>query len=70
LAFTFGKRKDKVFKELQAMLKPFGIGHYYSDDWGAYTRNINPTDVCLSIILNLELLLHEVSTIYTHHPEF
>ena len=44
-AFTFGKRKDKVFKELQAMLKPFGIGH--SDDWGAYTRNINPTDLTI-----------------------
>lgn len=40
LAFTFGDRKDKVFKELQELLKPFGIGHFYTDEWGAYSRNI------------------------------
>lgn len=25
LAYTFGKRKDKVFREFQRLLKPFGI---------------------------------------------
>lgn len=33
LAYTFGKRKDCVFKELKTMLKPFGISVYYTDDW-------------------------------------
>jgi insertion element IS1 protein InsB len=34
LAYVFGKRKDVVFKELQALLKPFNIKRYYTDDWG------------------------------------
>ena len=42
LANTFGKRKDKVFKELKAMLQPFGISMFYMDDWGSYERNIEP----------------------------
>jgi insertion element IS1 protein InsB len=40
LAYVFGSRKDKVFEQLKALLEPFGIKHYYSDDWGAYERNI------------------------------
>ena len=28
LAYVFGKRKDVVFKELQALLKPFNIKRY------------------------------------------
>jgi insertion element IS1 protein InsB len=40
LAYTFGSRKDKVFKELKKLLKPFGIQKFYSDDWGAYERNL------------------------------
>ena len=40
LAFVFGKRKDFVFKELKAMLDPFGIKRYYTDDWGSYERNL------------------------------
>jgi len=43
LSLCFGKRKDVVFKELQALLKPFNIKRYYTDDWGAYERNI-PTN--------------------------
>jgi IS1 family transposase len=43
LAYVFGKRKDVVFKELQALLRPFNIKRYYTDDWGAYERNI-PTN--------------------------
>lgn len=40
LAYTFGQRKDKVFRELKKMLEPFGITTFYTDDWGSYERNI------------------------------
>ena len=39
LAYVFGRRKDEVFLQLQALLKPFGITRYYTDYWGAYERN-------------------------------
>ena len=42
LAFVFGKRQDCVFEKLKTMLEPFGIDRYYSDDWGAYERNLDP----------------------------
>ena len=41
LAYTFGKRKDKVFRELQALHEPFGITMFYTDDWGSYERNLD-----------------------------
>ena len=41
LAYVFGKRKDVVFKELQALLEPLNIERYYTDDWGAYERHID-----------------------------
>ena len=40
LAFVFGERKDKVFRELKGLLEPFGITMFYTDDWGAYERNL------------------------------
>jgi insertion element IS1 protein InsB len=40
LAYVFGKRKDVVFKKLKALLEPFGISRYYTDDWGAYERHL------------------------------
>lgn len=40
LAFVFGQRKDVVFRELKALLEPFGITRFYTDDWGAYGRNL------------------------------
>jgi insertion element IS1 protein InsB len=40
LAYVFGKRKDEVFKELKALLTPFNINRYYTDDWGAYERHL------------------------------
>jgi len=40
LAYTFGQRKDVVFRELKVLLEPFGITMFYTDDWGAYERNI------------------------------
>ena len=42
LAYVFGRRKDTVFLELQALLEPFGITRFYTDGWGAYERHIGP----------------------------
>lgn len=42
LAYTFGDRKDAVFLELKKLLDPFGVNHYYTDDWGAYKRHLPP----------------------------
>lgn len=44
LAYIFGRRKDKVFHTLKELLKPFGIRRFYSDDWGAYKRNLNENE--------------------------
>jgi IS1 family transposase/transposase-like protein len=44
LAYVFGKRKDDVFKELKALLTPFKINRYYTDDWGAYERNLETSE--------------------------
>jgi insertion element IS1 protein InsB len=40
LAFTFGQRKDEVFRKLKTMLQSLGINRFYTDDWGAYQRNL------------------------------
>jgi IS1 family transposase len=42
LAYVFGRRKDEVFLKLKALLEPFGLTHYYTDTWGAYTRHLDP----------------------------
>ena len=41
LAYVFGRRKDTVFLQLQALLEPFGITRFYTDGWGAYARHID-----------------------------
>jgi insertion element IS1 protein InsB len=41
LAYVFGRRKDAVFLQLQALLEPFGITRFYTDGWGAYERHID-----------------------------
>lgn len=41
LAYVFGKRKDTVFHDLKALLAPFNISRYYTDDWGAYERHLD-----------------------------
>ena len=41
LAYAFGRRQDQVFNQLKALLKPFGIRRYYTDDWGTYTRHLD-----------------------------
>jgi insertion element IS1 protein InsB len=42
LAYGFGRRKEEVFLELQALLAPFGITRFYTDGWGAYERHLAP----------------------------
>lgn len=42
LAYVFGRRKDAVFLELKQLLEPFGITRFYTDHWGAYTRQLEP----------------------------
>jgi insertion element IS1 protein InsB len=41
LAYVFGRRKDEVFLQLQALLAPFHITRFYTDGWGAYERHID-----------------------------
>ncbi|MDI1232534.1 MAG: IS1 family transposase [Methylobacter sp.] len=41
LAHVFGSRKDEIFKQLKALLQPFNITRYYTDDWGAYERHLD-----------------------------
>jgi IS1 family transposase len=42
LAYVFGRRKDEIFLTLKALLEPFGLTHYSTDTWGAYTRHLDP----------------------------
>lgn len=42
LAYVFGRRKDRVFLELQDLLAPFGITRFYTDGWGADERHLAP----------------------------
>ena len=41
LAYVFGDHKDTVFLQLKALLEPFGITRFYTDDWGAYERHLS-----------------------------
>lgn len=40
LAYVFGSRADEVFVELQKLLKPFGLGHFYTDATGVSDRHL------------------------------
>ena len=40
LAYAFGRRAEKVFVQLQKLLKPFGLGHFYTDAAGVYGRHL------------------------------
>ena len=42
LAYVLGDRKDTAFLKLKKLLEPFGITRFYTDDWGAYERHIEP----------------------------
>ena len=41
LAYVFGRRTDEVFNKLKELLEPFRICNFYTDNWGAYERNLN-----------------------------
>ena len=43
LAYVLGSRKDVVFLELKKLSDPFGIKQFLTDDWGAYSRHIDPS---------------------------
>src|SRR5262249_42451763 len=34
VAYTFGRRADRVLVKLKALLAPFGIRRFYTDGWG------------------------------------
>jgi len=40
LAYVFGRRTDEACVKLKILLEPFGLRRYYTDDWGAYERNL------------------------------
>ena len=40
LAYVFGNRADEVFLQLQQLLKPFGLVHFYTDGAGVYQRHL------------------------------
>jgi insertion element IS1 protein InsB len=40
LAYVFGNRADAVFLQLQKLLKPFGLVHFYTDAAGVYDRHL------------------------------
>jgi insertion element IS1 protein InsB len=42
LASVFGRRQDAVFLRLKALLEPFRITRFQTDDWGAYGRHLDP----------------------------
>jgi insertion element IS1 protein InsB len=41
-AYVLGDRKDAAFLKLKKLLEPFGITRFYTDDWGAYERHLEP----------------------------
>ena len=42
VAYTIGRRADRVLVKLKALLAPFGIRRFYTDGWGAYHRHLDP----------------------------
>jgi len=42
LAYIFGKRKDIGFKKLKSLLAALKIKRFYTNDWRAYERYIEP----------------------------
>jgi len=41
LAYVLAPHEDAALKQLQQLLAPFAIGHFYTDSWGAYLRLLN-----------------------------
>jgi insertion element IS1 protein InsB len=36
LVYVLSNHQDRAFLQLKALLEPFGIMQFYTDDWGAY----------------------------------
>ena len=56
LAYVLGSRADEVFGQLQPLLKPFGLVHFYPDGAGVYARHLPAT-------------AHTVGKVYTQQIE-
>ena len=56
LAYVLGSRADEVFVQLQKLLKPFGLVHFYTDAAGVYDRHLSTS-------------AHTVGKIYTQQIE-
>ena len=41
LAYVLGSRADEVFLQLQKLLTPFGLVHFYTDAAGVYDRHLS-----------------------------
>lgn len=65
LAYTFGRRKDEVFRSFQRLLAPFNITVFYTDDWGSYQRNIQPQQHVISK-KNTQTIERKNLTLRTH----
>ena len=44
LAYGCGRRQEQVLLQRKALREPFGITRYHTDDWGAYTRHLDPDE--------------------------
>jgi insertion element IS1 protein InsB len=44
LAYVFGRRQDAISRKLKSLLEPFGLTHYFTDQWCAYTRHLAPEE--------------------------
>jgi|GEM_PF-2620261 len=55
LAYVPGKRKDIVFKQLKALLDPFGIRRYYTDDWVLMTVALRLINMRLAKVIHKKL---------------
>lgn len=38
LAYVLAPHEDAALRQLQELLAPFSVGHFYTDGWGAYLR--------------------------------
>lgn len=42
LAYVLSNHQDSAFVQLKALLAPFGIMQFYTDEWGTYQRHLEP----------------------------
>jgi insertion element IS1 protein InsB len=44
LAYVLAAHEDEAFVKLKGLPEPFGITQFYTDDWGAHERHLNPAE--------------------------